>query len=107
MAAHGTALAQEMPTLGSQWAPRLAAAGWQVSAERDFPIDLDPPTHPRAGEYARAWFARLSQGLGDSLQPQDRATLAALLEDDGPQSLLHRKDLHIRGIRTVTLGRRS
>jgi SAM-dependent methyltransferase len=107
MAAHGTALAEEMPTLGSAWAPRLAAAGWQVSAERDFPIDLDPPSHPRAGQYARAWFTRLAQGLGDSLEPEDRATLAALLEDDGPQSLLHRKDLHIHGIRTVTLGRRG
>jgi SAM-dependent methyltransferase len=107
MAAHSAAHAEQMPTLGSDWAPRLAAAGWQVTAERDFPVDLDPPTHPRAGEYARAWFAQLAQGLGDSLEPEDRNTLAALLEEDGPQSLLHRKDLRIRGIRTVTLGRRG
>ncbi len=107
MAAHGAATAEQMPTLGSAWAPRLAEAGWQVTAEQDFGVNLDPPSHPRAGEYARAWFARLGQGLGDRLEPGDRVTLAGLLAGDGPQSLLHRKDLRIRGIRTVTLGRRG
>jgi SAM-dependent methyltransferase len=102
----GAAHAEQLPTLGSAWAPRLADAGWNVIAERDFPIDLDPPSHPRAPEYARAWFARLSQGFGDQLEPGDRETLAALL-DDGPRSLLHRTNLHIRGTRIVTLARRS
>jgi SAM-dependent methyltransferase len=101
------ARAEDMPTLHSAWAPRLAAGGWQVTAERDFPVDLDPPAHPRAGDYARAWFSRLSHGLGDQLEPADQATLAALLDDRRPQSLLHRTDLHIRGTRTVTLGRRG
>jgi SAM-dependent methyltransferase len=101
------ARAEDMPTLHSQWGPRLAAAGWQVTAERDFPVDLDPPAHPRAGDYARAWFSRLADGLGDQLEPVDQATLAALLDDHGPQSLLHRTDLHIRGTRTVTLARRG
>jgi len=98
----GAAHAELMPTLGSAWAPRLAAAGWQVTAEREFPIDLDPPSDPRARQYARAWFARLSHGLDDQLDSGDRATLAALL-DDGPQSLLDGTGLHIRGTGTVTL----
>jgi SAM-dependent methyltransferase len=106
VAALGAAHAEQMPTLGSAWAPRLADAGWNVIAERDFPIDLDPPSHPRAPEYARAWFRRLSQGFGDQLEPDDRKTLAALL-DDGPHSLLHDTGLHIRGTRTVTLARRT
>jgi SAM-dependent methyltransferase len=96
-----------MPTLGSAWAPRLAEAGWQVVAERDFPIDLNPPSHPKAGEYARAWFTRLSHGLTGQLTEEDTATLAALLDDHGPYSLLHRGDLHIHGSRIVTLGRRG
>ena len=101
----GRAHAQELPTLGSAWAPRLAEAGWQVTDEREFTIDLDPPTHPRAAEYARAWFTRLADGLGDQLEPGDRATLATLLAADGPLS--NGVDLRIHGTRTVTRARRA
>jgi SAM-dependent methyltransferase len=103
----GRAHAEALPTLGSEWAPRLTDAGWTVIAERDFPIDLNPPTHPRATRYAQAWFARLSQGLDDGLPADDRAMLAALLDESGPRSLLHRTDLHIRGTRGITLARRG
>jgi SAM-dependent methyltransferase len=103
----GQAHAEALPTLGSQWAPRLAEAGWNVIAERDFPIDLNPPSDPRATRYAQAWFARLSDGLGDQLTPDDHATLRALLDESGPRSLLHRTDLHIRGTRSITLARRD
>jgi SAM-dependent methyltransferase len=103
----GHAHAEEMPTLGSRWAPRLAEAGWNVVAERDFPIGLDPPAHPDAARYASAWFARLSEGLADRLEPGDRATLAELLDEDSPRSVLHRANLHIRGVRTITIARRD
>jgi ubiquinone/menaquinone biosynthesis C-methylase UbiE len=102
----GRAHAEVLPTLGSAWAPRLAEAGWNVTAERDFPIDLNPATHPDAARYARAWFERLAHGLTDVGEPGDRATLAALLDPDGPRSLLRRTDLHIRGVRTITVARR-
>jgi SAM-dependent methyltransferase len=103
----GHAYTEEMPTLGSEWAPRLTDAGWTVVAEQDFPVDQDPPTHPNASAYARAWFARLSDGLADRLEPDDQATLAALLDARGPRSLTHRTDLHIRGGRTITIARRD
>lgn len=103
----GRAYRDEMPTLGSQWAPRLAEAGWAVVAEQDFTVDLDPPAHPSATRYARGWFERLSEGLSDRLDPDDQATLAALLDDHGPHSLLNRPDLHIRGGRTITIARRD
>jgi SAM-dependent methyltransferase len=103
----GHAYTEEMPTLGSQWAPRLTGSGWTVIAERDFLVDQDPPTHPSAARYARAWFARLSEGLADRLSADDQATLAALLDSDHPQSLLNRGDLHIRGGRTITIARRD
>jgi SAM-dependent methyltransferase len=103
----GHAHTELMPTLGSAWAPRLADAGWHVVAERDFPIDLDPPSHPDATRYARAWFARLSEGLADRLEPDDHATLVALLDENSPRSVLHRTNLHIRGVRTITLARRD
>jgi hypothetical protein len=95
-----------MPTLGSAWAPRLADAGWDVTDERRFTIDLNPPTHPSAGQYARAWFTRLSHGLTDRIEPDDQATLTALLDPDGPRSLLRSTNLRIRGARTITLARR-
>jgi SAM-dependent methyltransferase len=100
----GHAHAEELPTLGSAWAPRLADAGWAVAGEREFPIDLDPPAHPRAAGYARAWFARLADGFTDQLEPADQATLAALLAGDG---LSQGAGLRIRGARTVTLARRA
>jgi SAM-dependent methyltransferase len=103
----GQAHAELMPTLGSAWAPRLAEAGWQVTAEREFAIDLDHPDHPRAGAYARGWFTRLSFGLTDRLEPADKAVLAELLDDHGPHALLRRTDLHIRGSRIVTLARKG
>jgi SAM-dependent methyltransferase len=103
----GHAYAEEMPTLGSEWAPRLTDAGWTVVAEQDFRVDQNPPTHPSAGRYARAWFARLSDGLADRLEPDDQATLAVLLDEDNPRSLVNRTDLHIRGGRTITIARRD
>jgi SAM-dependent methyltransferase len=103
----GHAHTETMPTLGSAWAPRLAEAGWTVVAERDFPVDLDPPSHPDAGRYARAWFARLSEGMADRLESDDHATLSELLDENGPRSVLHRANLHIRGTRTITLARRD
>jgi SAM-dependent methyltransferase len=103
----GRAHTELMPALGSAWAARLAEAGWSVVAERDFPIDLDPPSHPDAGRYARAWLARLSQGLADRLEPDDQATLAELLDENSPRSVLRRANLRIRGVRTVTLARRD
>src|SRR5512146_2769496 len=104
--------AEVMPTLGSQWAPRLAGAGWEIAAEHEFVIDLRPLAGPQgqsasAGEYARAWFDRLSQGLADQLDSADQATLAALLDSGGPHFVRDRGDLWLRGSRTVTLGRRA
>ena len=88
----------------------MADAGWDVIDERQFPIDLDPPAHPRAAEYARAWFTRLSAGFADQLEPDDQATLtallAALLANKGSGTVSDPAELHIRGIRTVTLARR-
>jgi hypothetical protein len=103
----GRAYTDEMPTLGSQWAPRLTDAGWAVVAEQEFRIDQDPPTHPSAARYARAWFARLSEGLADRLEPDDQVTLAGLLDEGSPRSLANGTDLHIRGGRTITIARRD
>lgn len=97
--------AEAVPTLGASWAAVLGEAGWTVVDQHDFVIDEHPPHHPLAGRYARSWFDRLSHGLSGRLDEQDGLTLAALLDDRGPHALLHRTDLHLHGVRTVTLAR--
>ena len=81
-----------------------------MTGEREFAIDRDPPAHPRAVEYARAWFTRLADGFADRLEPDDQVTLAALLgedgDGDGDGGLRRWADLRIRGSRTVTVARR-
>jgi SAM-dependent methyltransferase len=98
--------AEELPTIGSSWAEVLGEAGWTVLGEHDLVIDQPSPNHPLAGRYARAWFERLSHGLVDRLDAEDLHTLGVLLDDDGPQALLRRDDLHLHGVRTVTVARR-
>lgn len=94
--------AEAVPTLGAPWASILGDAGWTVTGQHDLVIDESSPEHPLAGPYARGWFDRLSHGLADRLDAEDRLTLTTLL-GDGPLGLLHRTDLHLRGVRTVTV----
>ena len=97
--------AEAVPTLGSPWATVLDQSGWSVVDQHDLAIDERSPAHPLAGRYARGWFARLAHGLDGRLDADDERTLVALLTDDGPHALLTRTDLHLRGVRTVTLAR--
>lgn len=98
--------AHALPELGSDWTARLAAAGFAGLEERTFRLDLDPPLPPSTGRYAQRWLARLSSRLDERITADDRATLAALLDGDRPESVLRRDDLRVRGSRVVTLARR-
>jgi SAM-dependent methyltransferase len=95
-----------LPDLGSDWAPRLARAGFTVLEERPFQIELNPAHSPAAVDYAWGWLHRLRSGLADQLDQDDLDALAILLDGDGPESLRQRDDLQIRGCRTITLVRR-
>jgi SAM-dependent methyltransferase len=103
LAALDTELAHELPELGSRWAPRIEAAGFQLLAERNVSVVLDPPHHPSTERFARLWLQRVRTSVGHRLAAEDRSTLDALLDGDGPQSLLRRGDLQVRAARTVTL----
>lgn len=99
--------AHSLPELGSDWSSRLQAAGFTLVAERVFAIELDPRhAGDSAARYAQRWLGRLRSGAADQLADEDLETLGALLDGDGPQSLTQRRDLQIRGCRTVTLARR-
>ncbi len=95
-----------MPDLGADWGPRLTAAGFDVAASRTFAVTLEPPLPPRTGRYAQLTLDRLRSGLGDRLDPADQKALAALVADEGPDSVRHRGDLTVRATRLAWLARR-
>jgi SAM-dependent methyltransferase len=99
-------LAEQVPEMGADWATRLTAAGFTVTAERVFEVVLAPPLPPATGRYAQLSLDRLRTGLADQLTPADRTALATLVADDGPDSLRHRDDLTVRATRLAWLARR-
>ena len=98
--------ADTLPLLGSNWAPRLVAAGFTVLSERTIAIALDPPHPPATTRYADLWLRRMRSGLANRLAPDDLAALDTLIDGTGPASLQQRDDIRVRGSRTLTLARR-
>ncbi|GAA3491597.1 class I SAM-dependent methyltransferase [Streptomyces cremeus] len=98
--------AEAVPHLGTDWGARLAAAGFAVESERRFDIRLTAPLPDATGRYAQATLRRLRDRLVDLLGAEDRAALAALLDEDGPQSILRRDDLTVVTSRTLWVARR-
>jgi SAM-dependent methyltransferase len=95
----------DLPELGSDWPTRLTRAGFQVTETQDVAIDVRP-TDEDGYRFAELWLGRLLAGAGEHLDAEDRQTLATLLDGTSPQSVRRRDDLHIRGVRTVTIARR-
>ncbi|HEX2806107.1 MAG TPA: methyltransferase [Kineosporiaceae bacterium] len=98
--------ARELPNLGCDWGSRLSRAGFTVQAERSFPIVLTAPLPAAAGRYARASLQRIRSHLDTRISADDLATLDTLLDDGGPDGVLHRDDLSVRTTRTVWAARR-
>ncbi len=98
--------AAQVPHLGSDWDARFAAAGVSVLERRVFTIDLRPPLPPASGRYARAYLARIRPALDDRLDVEDLTTLDRLLDEHGPDSVVHRQDLTVRTVRTARVAQR-
>lgn len=96
-----------VPHIGADWNTLLTGAGFAVQAERSFAIDLHAPLPPLAGRYAQSTLRRIRQALGEQLSSEDRATLDALVADEGPDSVLHRGDLRLRSTREAWIARRT
>jgi SAM-dependent methyltransferase len=94
------------PDLGADWAPALAAAGFEIVARRRFVIELGPPSPPAAGRYAQAYLRHIRPLLDGRLGAGDLAALDALIDDDGPDGVLRRDDLAVRAARTAWIARR-
>jgi SAM-dependent methyltransferase len=99
-------LSGEVPELGADWGSRLAAAGFEVTADQAFTVALDPPLPAEAGRYAQLTLDRLRTGLSGRLTPADQQALATLVAPEGPASVLHRPDLTVRATRLTWLARR-
>jgi len=98
--------AAEMPYLGADWGPLVSEAGFEVVTEQRFELELASPLAPAARRYALGYLKRSRSRAESALSPDDLAALDALTSNDGPHSVLSRTDLHIRGARTLWIGRR-
>lgn len=97
--------AAEMPHLGDDWGPALAAAGFAEIEARTVRVERRPPWPETLHRYARLSLRRLREGLGDLLDAADTAALDALLAEDG-RALADRDDLRLRAERQVWIARR-
>ncbi|MCG0286887.1 trans-aconitate 2-methyltransferase [Streptomyces sp. PSAA01] len=105
-AARAEAHAESLPDLGSDWGPRLSAAGFTVEVERPFTIDPRPPLPESVGRYAQASLGMLRSRVAEKLSPEDLATLDHLIDSDGPDGVARRDDLTVRAERTLWAARR-
>ncbi|MEU4673161.1 class I SAM-dependent methyltransferase [Amycolatopsis sp. NPDC023774] len=89
--------------------------GWSVALERAGLTEVDSfgalVHHPAPGpavlaDYVVHRVARILEFGGEYLTPDDRETLASLLDPHGPHYLAARRDLHLTGAKTVHYGRR-
>ncbi|MFW0783270.1 class I SAM-dependent methyltransferase [Gordonia sp. CPCC 206044] len=85
------------------WGHTITAAGFDLVEHRQIVTDLaDPPS--ATAEYAATWFARVRDGLRESISNDDLAVVDELLADDHPNSLHHRQDLTVRAARIIWIG---
>jgi SAM-dependent methyltransferase len=98
--------AQSLPHLGSDWGPRLEQAGFSAVAKRVFVLDVGISESPSTGRFAQAFLARIRPAVEGRLSADDLGTLDQLLAEDGPESILSRNDLIVRGTRTMWIGHR-
>lgn len=98
--------AQEMPHIGDDWGALLREAGFTVEQERTFDVELGSPVSEAARRYARVSLGRTRERVAEQLSGEDLRMLDALLDDDGPESLLRRDDLAVRAKRVAWAARR-
>jgi SAM-dependent methyltransferase len=96
--------AADMPTMGSDWGPRLTRAGLVVELDRTILVDLTLST-PAAGAYAAATLTRIRERVADRLDPTDRGSLDALLAG-GTSDVRRRTDLRVSTQRRLWIARR-
>ena len=92
------------PPLPYGWPEALARAGLVDVRVRSFVAEAAPALDPTGAEIARQHLASARDELGDRLAPDDRATVARLLDPGDPAWLGGRDDLVVTAVRTVQIG---
>ncbi|MCX4681036.1 class I SAM-dependent methyltransferase [Streptomyces sp. NBC_01433] len=88
------------------WTDHLARTGFALEARRPFTIDLPAPLPTAAARYAQVCLRKLRSHLDEQLPAEDLAALDAVLDSEGPHSVLRREDLTVRTTRTTWAARR-
>jgi hypothetical protein len=83
------------------WAALLGAAGLHHARSRSFLLDLPAPASERARSYIAETLTRLRDGFGDTLDPDDRATLDRLLDPADEAGVHRRADVFVLAAHTV------
>jgi SAM-dependent methyltransferase len=83
------------------WPALLTAAGLKHTGTRSFLLDLPAPVTEQARAYVVAALTRLRDALGDSPDPEDRATVDRLLDPEDEASVHRRKDVFVLKAHTV------
>ncbi|MEN0136913.1 MAG: class I SAM-dependent methyltransferase [Rhodococcus sp. (in: high G+C Gram-positive bacteria)] len=87
------------------WRDHVERAGFVDVEQRSFTSEARPAPQ-NTGRYAHTFLLRVRSALDGQLAADDRDALDRLLSDDGPDSVLHREDLTVRGSRTAWIARR-
>jgi len=92
------------------WSTNLEGAGFTAVETASFSIDIaigaDDADAESAGRYAQTYLRRIQPVVAGGLSASDRRMLDELIADDGPSSVRHRGDLHLRAGRTAWAGLR-
>lgn len=103
-------LAQAGWNAHDDWLPYLQRAGFEIAGQASFrgerPVTADGGASSAVSRYASAYLRRVRLVLDGELSAEDLDTLDVILNDDGPDALVNRRDLTLRTIRTAWAARR-
>ncbi|NLU66750.1 class I SAM-dependent methyltransferase [Streptomyces sp. HNM0574] len=89
------------------WPGMLIRAGLEHSGTRTFLIQEQAPLSEEDRAHLHGYFARGRDMLADDLPAEDLTTLDTLLDENSPDSILHRPDAFYLAASTVHTGRRA
>ncbi|MFG2209622.1 class I SAM-dependent methyltransferase [Streptomyces sp. NPDC048638] len=87
------------------WPAFLADAGLCTPCTRSFLLDLPAPLPDAARDYVVATLARIIEGYGDQLDPEDLTTLTRLTDPHDAAGLARRPDAFLLSVQTVHTAR--
>ncbi|MFE3878909.1 class I SAM-dependent methyltransferase [Kitasatospora sp. NPDC059146] len=89
------------------WPAMLRRAGLEPSGTRTFLVDHPAPLARPVREYLHTQLGRRHDQLAEAIDPRDRATLEALIDEDAPTGILRRPDAFYLSAMTVHTGRKA